>query len=119
MAKLTEILKGDAKKVVSFGKGFIRGAVHGLYSPFLLTTGLKHAKKNLKNDKGTESLGDLEGQLLCGLASQMKLSFYAAMNGKMKYYVGALVVTNAVDYLVHVYKRAKTPEEKATEATNP
>lgn len=119
MAKLTEILKGDAKKVVLFGKGLIRGAGHGLYSPFLLTTGLKHAKHNLENNKGPGSLGDLEGQLLCAMFSQFKLSYYAAMNGKMNYYIGALVVTNAVDYLVHAYKRAKTPVENASEATNP
>jgi len=119
MADLTEIITGDLRlassKMALWAREFGIGALHGAYTPFLLTTGVKHAKQSFRNDHIPDWLQtgyiDWLGQVSGSLGTQMPLAFVAFSEGKGPAYLGALAATNIADYLVHTYRRSKQTEE--------
>jgi len=111
MAELTEIIANDFKqaslKVGSIAKEFTIGALHGLYTPFLLSTGAEHAKDRFKKNNLTDWVGQASGSIL----TQIPLGSWAFSEDVGPLYVGGLAVTNVADYLVHAIKRSRQTEE--------
>ena len=126
---LADILKHDATHVVNAVREFVRdvlheytarsfakGALHGLYSPFLLTTGISrlnkisddYVHKWVETDDRSffvEAVSDLSGQVISALGSQALLASYSISQGRGKEYFGALLAANIADYLINANRR--------------
>ena len=126
---LADIIYRDAANVVNSAtglannvfhnytlRGLARGASHGLYTPFLLTTGIRWLNKAVDEYDSKEvetgdyrfvqkGVSDIIGQFMGALLSQVPIVFNASSNGIGKEYFGALIATNIVDYLINAYRR--------------
>ena len=103
MANLTEVIKENLGVL----KCAFKGAVRGIYTPALLSTGITQFNNECNNETLEESIGSGVAQILTTAASISLINTYAFEKGIVKEYIGALVVTNLVDYLIHAYNRSK------------
>ena len=108
MTKLTEVIYQDSQRMFSFAKGFVKGVFPGLYTPFLIPSGIDYAKNNLCHS--AESLGNFVAQVEVAIFSQVHLANLAIKQDRFKEYLGIMAITNVANYLIHAYKRSKKSE---------
>lgn len=75
-------------KLTDFGKG----ALHGLYTPFALNSGIKHLGKTVKEDK----LAEVLGQIVSGLAVGVTV---------LPEYILLGAVTNVGDFMYNRFRK--------------
>lgn len=109
MTTLGQIIKSDTVLMRQALKGIAMGAVHGIYTPALLNTGLKHFFINDKSKDKSEIEIASHDVMQVGSAATVSVvsAVYAIEKGMTLEYFGALTATNLADYLVHAYKRSK------------
>lgn len=114
MARLSDVIKDDFKnvgpKVGAFAKGLVRGGIQGLYTPFLINTGVKQFCDELERESDRDYLEIFTktcAQIIGTAFTIIPLAVYAIHKGWGKEYFGAMIATNIGDYLVNAYKRAK------------
>ena len=121
MSDLTTIIQNDSRKLRSFGMGFGEGAVQGLYSPFLIITGITRQRQKLNEyihfptstedkENNTRLFGDFLGQILSATLSGAGELSWAIVNRHAKEYVLVMAATNMIDYLVQAYQRSQRSE---------
>lgn len=136
MPSLLKIIVSDLGPAISYARDFATGAFHGLYTPFLLTTGLPRVKNNVNEladlirgheyDNTSRSIleranlvernrsdlnvwTELFGRI-AGVASQVPLLLYVGSQDYGKEYLATLAATNVIDYLYHAIQRSKPRE---------
>ena len=118
MTKLTQIIKDDLKDVGQVVKGLVSGTIQGVYTPVLLNTGIKQYNVGKKNIPSAEyiargiacilsSCSVAAGMIAYLIDSELLWFLPSELHGKKLELVGALAVTNTIDYFVNAYKRSK------------
>lgn len=109
MTSLVEVLKKDLQSVGALSLGLARG----IYTPFLLATGIRQlnlayigvSNGNSRND--TKRLGQAVGFAFGIYLLHIPLIVHSIQQQRGKEYLGILAATNLMDYLIEVYRRAK------------
>ena len=109
MENLTQIIKDDFGKVGQVFRDIIIGAIQGIYTPALMNTGVRQINNGLKDyDKSTaKNVSKCTAQTVSACSVGVGVAGYAIQQGQELEYFGVLATTNAIDYLVHAYKRSK------------
>jgi len=101
MAKLTEIIKEDLRVVGQLSRGIFRGVIQGIYTPALMTTGIRQFVNELDSNRSNVEISAKSlTQIVSSLGIYIPLTMYAIQQGRGKEYFGALIVTNLIDYIV-------------------
>lgn len=109
MVGLVEILRDDARHIVHFAKGFVKGVVKGTYTPYLLTTTLRQNSRYQKFDRiAGERIGHALGYVGAHVFVSLPILAVAVSMGKGKYYLATILATNILDYSYHLHDRSKS-----------
>jgi hypothetical protein len=108
MGKLVDVLKEDMYTVGRVGRGFVGGLVRGAYTPALLNTSFKKfCESGESREPSAEVVGDIVGDVVGMCLSGISLVIYSSKHDNIMECIGALAVTNVLDYGVSVYRRSK------------
>jgi hypothetical protein len=108
MGKLVDVLKEDMYTAGRAGRGFVGGLVRGAYTPALLTTSFRQFNKFGKNGESlAEVVGDCIGEIVGASLAAISLAIYSSKHDDIMECIGALAITNILDYGVNIYRRSK------------
>lgn len=113
---LLKDMEGVASSVIAFVIGAMCGVVHGLYSPFIITTAVTHFLKK-EFDKcskgGVSTFNEIRyftQAIMRILMGEFVFALVLVFAGKPMIII--LVLANVVDYLRFVYQRSKPKPKK-------
>ena len=115
ISEFIKTVRNDLEYGVSATTGTSRGIFHGLYTPFLVYTGVSRFRRDFSESMelytedddirfAIDGTSDLLGTILGASISQGVFLVYAMTHGRLKEYIGALIVSNALDYAINRYR---------------